>query len=136
MWSAIFSDETVRLKHNGNYLGVPELITKIDPFLAQHISEHVNNGKGHTSYLSKTICNAFIVLLAKKTLSTIVDDIINVGYFSVSIDSTPEVSRVDQMTVILHYVLPMRPLECFMTFINITSHTVEKLTSYLLNFLT
>lgn len=47
------SDETVGSKHNG----VLELITKFNPFLAQHINEHANRGKGHTLYLSKTICD-------------------------------------------------------------------------------
>ncbi|CAM5080892.1 unnamed protein product [Natator depressus] len=57
-------------------------------------------------------------------------------FFSVSVDSLPDVSHVDQLTVILRYVLPSRPVEHFMTFINITSHTGEKLASYLLDFLT
>ncbi|XP_032652190.1 zinc finger MYM-type protein 1-like [Chelonoidis abingdonii] len=129
------SDETVGLKHNGNYLGVLVLIPKFDSFLAQHINEHMNSGKGHTSHLSKAICDEFIALLARKMLSAIVEEIKDVGYFSVSVDSTADVSHVDQLTVILHYMLPSRSAEHFMTFINITSHTGEKLASYLLNFL-
>nr|XP_042706119.1 zinc finger MYM-type protein 1-like [Chrysemys picta bellii] len=128
------SDETVGSKHNGNYLGILELIAKYDPFLAQHINEHANHGKGHTSYLSKTICNELIALLAKNTLSAIVDEIKDVGYFS--IDSTLDMSHVDQLTVILRYVLPSRPVEHFMTFLDTTSHTGEKLALYLLDFLT
>ncbi|KAH1173150.1 hypothetical protein KIL84_016989, partial [Mauremys mutica] len=98
-----------------------------------HINEHANRGKGHTSYLSKTICGEFIALLAKKMLSAIVEQIKRCGIFQVH---QPDVSHVDQLTVILHYVLPSGPVEHFMTFINITSHTGEKLASYLLNFLT
>ncbi|XP_039378895.1 uncharacterized protein LOC120397255 [Mauremys reevesii] len=128
------SDDTVGSKRNGNYLGILEPITKFDSFLAQHINEHPNHGKGHTSYLSKTICDEFIALLAKKMLSAI--EIKDVRYFSVSVDSTPDVSHVDRLTVILHYVLPSGPVERFMTFINTTSHTGEKRTLYLLDFLT
>uniref|UniRef100_UPI00398EF6B3 uncharacterized protein n=1 Tax=Pristiophorus japonicus TaxID=55135 RepID=UPI00398EF6B3 len=69
------SVETIGSKHNGNYLGILQLIAKFDPFLAHHSNEHGNRGKGHTPYLSKTISDEFIAMLRKKTLSAIVDQI-------------------------------------------------------------
>ena len=39
----------------------------LTPFLAQHITELANRGAGHTSYLSKTIYEVLIILIAKKT---------------------------------------------------------------------
>ncbi|XP_073214976.1 phospholipase A and acyltransferase 1 [Lepidochelys kempii] len=47
-----------------------------------------------------------------------------------------DVSHVYQLTVLLHYVLPSGAAEHFETFINIISHTGEKLASYLFDFLT
>lgn len=129
------SNETVGSKENGNYLGILELIAKFDPFLSQHIQNHANQGKGHTSYLSSTISDELIILLAKKTLDVIIDEVKAARYYSVSVDSTPDLSHVDQLTVILRYVLSEGPVERFLTFINISSHTGEQLALYLTDFL-
>lgn len=39
-------NENFGSKHNGNYLGCLELISKFDPFLGNHISNHGNKGRG------------------------------------------------------------------------------------------
>ena len=56
-------DEIVGSSHNGNYLGLIELISEYDPFLAQHLSVHANKGRGHVSYLSSTICEEISKLM-------------------------------------------------------------------------
>ena len=61
------SDEKVESVHNGNYLGLMELIAKFDPMLALHIGENANCGRGHTSYLFKTICEEFIANIGKRS---------------------------------------------------------------------
>ncbi|KAL4126551.1 hypothetical protein QTP88_010772 [Uroleucon formosanum] len=38
-------NENFGSKHNGNYLGCLELISKFDPFLGNHISNHGNKGR-------------------------------------------------------------------------------------------
>ncbi|KAL4090089.1 hypothetical protein QTP88_024990 [Uroleucon formosanum] len=129
------SDEHFGSNHNGNYLGILELLSKFDPFLAQHIAVHGNQGKGHTSYLSKTICNEFIALIANKTRTMIIDQLKKAGYFSISVDSTPDITHMDQLTIILRYVNNDGPVERFITFIHITSHTGANLALCLLNFL-
>lgn len=50
---------------NRNYIGILELITKFDLFLSEHIKCYENKGKGHTSYLSKTICDDFELMGCK-----------------------------------------------------------------------
>lgn len=40
------SDQTIGSSTNGNYLGILELISEYDPFLATHIANHGNKGKG------------------------------------------------------------------------------------------
>ena len=54
------SNETFGSSHNGNYIGLLELIAKFDSFLAAHIAKYGHPGRGHTSYLSKTICEEII----------------------------------------------------------------------------
>jgi len=111
------------------------LLSKFDPFLAQHIAVHGNQGKGHTFYLSKTICNEFIALIANETRTMIIDQLKKAGYFSISVDSTPDITHMDQLTIILRYVNNDGPVERFITFIHITSHTGANLALCLLNFL-
>ena len=38
-------------------------------------------------------------------------------------DSTPDISHVDQLTCILRYVLPSGPVERYLTFLNMQGHT-------------
>ncbi|KAG1665146.1 HD domain-containing protein 2 [Nymphon striatum] len=60
------------------------------------------------------------------------------GYFSVSVDSTPDVSNVnvDQLTVIVRYVSPLDgiPVERFLTFIELKNHAGEGMAELILNF--
>ena len=60
------SNEIIGSPKNGNYLGTLELIAVFDQFLAQDIDRNANKGRGHTSYLSKTICKEFIQLMATR----------------------------------------------------------------------
>ena len=65
------SDETVGSPHNGNFLGLLELLAMFDPFVAEHINTHVNKGRWYTSCLSKTICEEFINLIGSSILDHI-----------------------------------------------------------------
>lgn len=47
-------NETFGDPHNGNYCMILELLAEFDRFLASHIERFGNQGKGSTSYLSKT----------------------------------------------------------------------------------
>ena len=129
------SSEIVGSPKNGNYLGTLELIAVFDPFLAQHINRNANKGRGHTSYLSKTICEEFIQLMATRVREHIFTEVRTAKYFSVSMDSTPDVSHVDQLTCILRYVLPSGPVERFLTFLNMRGHSGIQLAESLLEYL-
>ena len=82
-------DEHIGSAHNGNYLGIVELLAEYDPFLAQHIQKYGNQGKRHASYLSSSICKEVIDLMGKEVLSTIVKEVKSFIYYSTSVDSTP-----------------------------------------------
>uniref|UniRef100_A0A2S2QPK6 Zinc finger MYM-type protein 1 n=1 Tax=Sipha flava TaxID=143950 RepID=A0A2S2QPK6_9HEMI len=123
--------------NNGNFLGLLELLAKFDPFLASHIKEFGNKGSGVTSYLSKTICDEFIHIMAHKVRDSILDDLRTAGYFSLSVDSTPDWSRIDQLTVIVRYVSPNDglPIERFLTFLEMGNHTGESMAKMVHNYL-
>ena len=68
-------DEIIGSKHNGNFLGIIELIAQFDPFLDNHLKEYGNAGQGVSSYLFSTIVEELIQLMAKKVRSTIISEI-------------------------------------------------------------
>jgi hypothetical protein len=104
--------------------------------MAQHINPKANKGQGHTSYLSNMVCEEFIYLMAKRVLQNILDELKASKYFSVSVDSTPDISHVDQLTCILRYVLSSGPVERFVAFLDMQGHTGKVLAESLLGFLT
>lgn len=77
-----------------------ELIAQFDPFLAQHIEKFGNKGKGSTSYLSFKIYDQFIRIMADNVIQKMVKEIKEAKYFSISIDSTTDISHVDQLSFI------------------------------------
>ena len=52
-----------------------------------------------------------------------ISEIKQAKYFSVSMDSTPDIRNVDQLTIIFQYVLPDGPVEQFVKFIPIPKHS-------------
>ena len=114
-----------------------ELIAKFDSLLAHHIGKNANRGRGHTSCLSKTICEEFIAIMAKEVHAKITQEIKAARYFSISVDSTPDIAHVDQLTIVVRYFSTSchEPVERFLTFLPIYSHTGENLADMLLKYL-
>ncbi|XP_033218200.1 uncharacterized protein LOC117173668 [Belonocnema kinseyi] len=64
-----------------HYTHVPiEFLALFDPLLEEHIKKFGNKGSGSTSYLSKTIYEEFVQLLADKLSSIIVEEIVVVSH--------------------------------------------------------
>lgn len=120
-------DELLGSPHNGNYLGTLELLAQFDSFLAEHIRKFGQKGRGSVSYLSSTICDEFIELMGRKTRQTIMKELRDAKYFSVIVDSTPDLSHVDQLTYIFRFVSEGRIVERFVGFEPISSHRGESL---------
>ena len=129
------SDETIGSIHNGNFLGIVELLSKYDSFLAAHLAKYANKGHGSTSYLSHSICDELLKIMAKKVTDVIVQEMQEAKYFSISVDSTPDITHVDQLSVTTRYVRPSGPVERFMTFVPISSHTGADIADIVLKYL-
>ena len=54
--------------------------------------------------------------MAKKVHAVIVDKIKSSGYFSISVDSKPDLSHIDQLSVILRYLKDRQTTQHFLTF--------------------
>ena len=74
--------------------------------------------------------------MAAKVKAAIVEEIKKSKYYAVSIDSTPDISHVDQLTVIIRYVnIDGIPIERFVGFVPIKRHDGEYLFDVLSHFL-
>lgn len=120
--------ETIGSPNNGNYLGILELLSKFDPFLAEHMRTYGNKGRGTASYLSNTVCEEFIALMGQRVQAEIILQIQSSKYFSLIVDSTPDLAHVDQLTFVVRYVSTEGEIfECFLKFLPIFSHTGDSL---------
>ena len=55
------SDEKLGSVHNGNFLGIVELLSKYDSFLASHLAQYGNKGCGSTSYLFPFYLHSMVI---------------------------------------------------------------------------
>ena len=128
-------NETIGSVHNGNFLGLVELLSKYDTFLATHIENYANKGTGHVSYLSHHIYEEIIQIMANKVMSVIISELKVAKYFSISVDSTPDIKHVDQLSFTIRYVLPTGPVERFLSFIPMAGHEGKEIAAIIFSFL-
>lgn len=78
-----------------------ELISSYNPTIAQHLS----NSNRRTTYLSNKIQNEFICLLDNSVRGKIISNIKEAKYYSIIIDSTPNISHKEQKCQIVRFVI-------------------------------
>jgi hypothetical protein len=71
----------------------------------------------------------------RQVLNTILSELKVAKYCSISIDSTPDLSYMNQITFIIRYVKNDNPVERFLEFIPIYEHGSENLFKVILSFL-
>uniref|UniRef100_A0A8C3G567 Uncharacterized protein n=1 Tax=Cyclopterus lumpus TaxID=8103 RepID=A0A8C3G567_CYCLU len=85
--------------NNENFLSVIELLGRYDPILQRLISS-----ESKTKYLSPQIQNEIISIMAQKVQNKIVKEVHDAEFYSVIIDTTQDISKVDQLSQVLRYV--------------------------------
>ena len=75
-------NQIIGSSRNGNFLGILELLSQFDPFLAEHMRKYGNMRKGTTSYLSTTVCEELITVVGQRVLSEIILPVQKEKYFS------------------------------------------------------
>lgn len=115
-------------KNKGNFLSCLEYLSEFDEFLKEHLLKYEACGSGKTNYLSHQIYDEILTLMAKDLKQTLSDEAKEARYFAITVDSTPDLSHVDQLTFVIRYVTPDgQPVERFFGFIPIKSHKAEYL---------
>ena len=88
---------------DGNFQKLTELLGRWVPFLEYWIhSKHSHPYRA--SYLTGRSQNEFISLVGSEVRDSIVKDIKSSGIYAVLADTTPDVSHVDQISLIIRYV--------------------------------
>ncbi|XP_033226050.1 zinc finger MYM-type protein 1-like [Belonocnema kinseyi] len=122
------SDETLGLPDNGNFLMLIEFLAEFEPFMKDHIRKFGNKGSGRTSYLTKVTYEKFLALMAEALSKTIIEEIKKAKYYSIIVDSTPDVSHVDQLAFVIRYVTDDGdPVERFLLFVKNPRHKGHEL---------
>ncbi|KAE9536631.1 hypothetical protein AGLY_007033 [Aphis glycines] len=115
---------------------VVELLAKFDPFISQHIEKYGNKGKGIPSYLSSTIYEDLLILMKNGIIKIILKELKIAKYYSLIVDSTPDIANVDQLVIALRYVLPSGvPSKRFLIFILNSGHKSEEMSNVVMDFL-
>nr|CAI5833787.1 unnamed protein product [Callosobruchus analis] len=97
------SNENLFACGNGNFLKFVEYLAMFDPTMREHVQK-IRNRESHTHYLGKNIQNELIQLLSNAIQDKILSAVSNAKYFSIVLDYTPDVSHVEQMTIIVRFV--------------------------------
>jgi hypothetical protein len=117
-------DESQFSNRKGNYLTCIEYLSEYDEFLKLHLQKYGNQGRGNVNYLSHSICDEFVSLISNQVRAEIIQEIKSANYYSIIVDSTPDISHVDQLTFVIRYVSSSGAInERFLEFIPIDKHT-------------
>lgn len=76
-----------------------------------------------------------ISVICEQVLEEVIARVKRSKYYSISLDSTPDESHVDQLTLVLRYMENDGPVERFVTFMADTGHKAEDMFDALMEFL-
>nr|XP_006011780.1 PREDICTED: zinc finger MYM-type protein 1-like [Latimeria chalumnae] len=110
--------------NNGNFLKFVELMGMFDSVIKEHI-RRITSHEIHNHYLGKNIQNEIIQLLATHIKETVLSALKKAKYYSVSLDCTPDISNIEQMTLIVRFVSVTGPFGNAAGSVNIREHFLE-----------
>lgn len=92
--------ENINDVYSGNFLSTVKLLSLYDPVLQKVLTMP----KGSIKYLSPAIQNEIVDCLATKLKRSLTDEIKSAPFFSIIIDTTQDISKVDQLSIVIRYV--------------------------------
>ena len=83
--------------HNGNILGLVELVGKFDPVLDTHLRKNKTH-EIYNYYLGKDTPNELLDIMATATLNEILKRVKAAKYYAIILDCSPDISHQEQMS--------------------------------------
>lgn len=130
-YEAAYTLDDASLDH-GNFIEIIILLSKYDRILKLHLDKIVNKStKSHNlgskqggrniTFLSKTTVNYIIEAISVKIKSTIFKEIQTALHYSIQIDTTQDISVIDQCSVIIRFTNEAKVYERLIATIKCTS---------------
>lgn len=132
---------------HGNFLEMVLLVGKFDPILKGHLDKVIKKsttihnsgskqGGGLITFLSKTTVNYIVEALCQSIKTVISQEVEKAGMYSVQLDTTQDITIVDQCSVIVRYVSDTKIYERLIAMVKCTSSKGIDFVNLLLNNLT
>jgi hypothetical protein len=125
----------------GNFLSLIGLLAKYDHVLQELIEKKEKD----TKYLSPDTQNQFINIMSSNVQKVLLDEIRNAPFFSIILDTTPDITKIDQLSIVFRYVtfifdsnqkvLDLQVNESFIEFYPVRDHTALGLKDIVTHFL-
>jgi len=133
------SSDVIFTKNNGKFLGLIEMIGKFDTVMGEHLNK-IKNHDTRVHYLGHDIQENLIKLMAVAIKTKIIHLIKSAKYYTIIMDTTPDISRQEQLSIVIRIVnmefenemCDPQINEFFMDFINIESTTGFNLANVLI----
>lgn len=97
------SSDNLFEENNGNFLQLIKAVAKFDFVQANHLRK-IKDQETRNMYLSKSIQNEIINMIAGAVRNKILLMINDAKYFSIIVDATPDLSHTEQITLIIRFV--------------------------------
>ena len=94
------TNDTIGNFHNGNFLSQVEMLAQFDVTMNKLISKPART----VTYLSHDIQNELIDILYTNVVQNIIEEVLHEKYYSLILDTTQDVSKIDQLNLVLRYV--------------------------------
>lgn len=122
-------------RSKGVFINIVKLLARYDPVLNNHITNRLK--RNH--YLSNRSQNGFIDLLGMEILKSIKIDINSSPFFSIILDTTQDITRKDQMSIVIRYIkideVGLRVVESFLGFKQMMEQSAKDFEIEILQFL-
>jgi len=97
-------DESCSSMNKGNFLELLQLLAKYHPILQNHLNKIGNKKKNRLTLLSQDSQNRLLKILANIIRLFILKQVKKSGLFSVIIDTTTDIAKLEQFCLIIRYV--------------------------------
>jgi hypothetical protein len=123
-------DEALESTNRGNFLEIMNLLASKDKVIDARLN---GLGVGNAKYTHHSIQNALINIIADTILNEIKNEILTSAFYSIIADETKDLSKIEQLSVVLRYVYQGVIHEEFVGFTPATALDAASLSSFIIN---